>query len=166
MLKKFYFFFIVFSIFISIISTFSNSNNEFIYPTLYTNISSHYGYRILFGKENFHNGIDFLAPEGSTVYPISSGTVVYSDFMLGYGNTIIVSHIGGLKSLYGHLSQKYMEKVGNKVTSNNMIGYVGPKFLSDGRLNGNTTGPHLHITIFGKNGNTQDPLIFKYKKRK
>lgn len=45
------------------------------------------------------------------------------------------------------------------------IGYVGPKYLSDGKLNGYTTGPHLHFTIFLQNGKTTNPLEFSYQEK-
>lgn len=134
------------------------ANSNFIYPTNYTNISSTYGYRILYGSSNFHNGIDFLAPLGSEVYASNSGYVIYSSFLQsGYGNTIIVSHDNGYKTLYCHLSENFIVHNGEYVNKGEIIGYVGPRFLSNGVQNGNTTGPHLHFTVF-VNNNTVDPM--------
>lgn len=128
------------------------SDNSFIYPTKYTDISSNYGNRILYGSSNFHNGIDFLAPEGSEIYASCSGYVEYASFLeSGYGNTIILSHNSGIKTLYCHVSETFIVSVGEYVNKGDIIGYVGPKYLSSGILNGNTTGPHLHFSIFENN---------------
>ena len=125
-----------------------NTNDKYFYPTNYRDISSPFGYRILYGASNYHDGIDFLAPQESEVRAFSSGYISYCSFMQGYGNTIIITHNNGLKSLYGHLSENFIVHEGQYITSNQLIGYVGPKILSSGISNGNTTGPHLHFTIF------------------
>ena len=134
--------------------------SEYIYPTSYISISSYYGNRELYGQANFHTGIDFLAPINSEVLASSSGYVEFASFSNdGYGNTIIISHDNGIKTLYSHLSENFIVSVGQYVSSGEVIGYVGPKYLSNGILNGNTTGPHLHFSIF-VDGNTVDPLEF------
>lgn len=165
MLKNFYFFF---TFFILIISFFSNNNfsNTIYYPSDYTNISSGYGYREINDIKNFHNGIDFLSPEGTNVYAVLPGVVSYVGFLSGYGNSVIILHDNGLKTLYGHLAETFMVNNGKYVNQSEIIGKVGPKYLSNGILNGFTTGPHLHFTIFGNNGDYLNPLDFKYKKRK
>lgn len=133
---------------------------EYIYPTSYISISSYYGNRELYGQANFHTGIDFLAPMNSEVLASTSGYVEFASFSNdGYGNTIIISHDNGIKTLYSHLSENFIVSVGQYVSSGEVIGYVGPKYLSNGILNGNTTGPHLHFSIF-IDGNTVDPLEF------
>lgn len=138
-------------------SNFSISSN-FIYPTKYTDISSFYGNRILYGNENFHNGIDFLAPLGSEIYASASGYVEYASFLEdGFGNTIIISHNSGVKTLYCHISEIFLVKAGDYVLQGDIIGYVGPKYLSNGMQNGNTTGPHLHFSILNNNSYI-DPL--------
>lgn len=153
----FFIFYLILFIFYSN-SKFLKTNNDFIYPTLYIDISSNYGNRILYGNYNFHNGIDFLAPEGSEILATNSGYVEYGSFLEnGYGNTIIISHTSNIKSLYCHTSENYIVNVGDFVSQGEVIGYVGPKYLSNGNLNGNTTGPHLHFSIF-KNNSTIDPL--------
>lgn len=153
---------ILFLIFL-FVSTSSNSfdfSSKYIYPTTYTSISSYYGNRELYGKNNFHTGIDFLAPVNSEVFASASGYIEFASFSNdGYGNTIIIAHNNGVKSLYSHLSESFIVKVGQYVSSGEIIGYVGPKYLSNGILNGNTTGPHLHFSIF-VDGITINPLEF------
>ncbi len=169
MFKKFYSILVFSSIFISIV--FSNSNNSkqdnsYVYPTDTTYISSYYGNRLLFGKQNFHNGIDFPAIRNSKVYASKSGLITFSGYTNGYGICITILHSDGTKSMYGHLSENVIIKVGQKVNQGEIIGYVGPVTLSDGRQNGWTTGPHLHFSIYDRSGNTLDPYQFEYKKSK
>ncbi len=157
LLKKYIFLFLIILILYS--NNFnSQDSSNFIYPTKYTDISSEYGYRILYGNSNFHNGIDFLAPEGSEIYASGSGTIEYASFLKdGYGNTVIISHDLGIKTLYCHISETFVVNVGEYVSKGDIIGYVGPRYLSNGIMNGNTTGPHLHFSVF-ENGNTIDPF--------
>ncbi len=122
-------------------------SSEYIYPTKYTDVSSSFGYRFLFNSANYHDGIDFLAPQGSQVYASNSGYISYASFLSGYGNTIIITHEDNTKTLYGHLAEDYIVETGDYVVQGQLIGYVGPKILSNGMTNGNTTGPHLHFTV-------------------
>lgn len=133
-------------------------NEAYQLPSKITAISCYYGNRELFGKPNFHNGIDFLAPQGSYVYASSSGTVTHSGFLNGYGNCVTILHTNGMKTLYAHLSEQYIIHNGDIVQQGQVIAQVGPKYLSNGILNGWTTGPHLHFSIFDINGNSIDPL--------
>lgn len=165
MFKRFFYFLFTFFLLIPFIGKYP-SKCDLYYPSDYTSISSYYGYRVVNGIYNFHNGVDFLAPQGSSVYSILPGIVSYAGFMEGYGNTVIVTHTNGYKSLYGHLDENFMVKIGIQVNDGQIIAKVGPKYLSNGKLNGFTTGPHLHFTIFDNNGTAIDPLNYTYKKRK
>lgn len=159
-MKKYILFFIFYLFLFSICinNNISYIDDNFIYPTTYTQISSYYGNRILYGNYNFHNGIDFLAPEGSEILATNSGYIEYASFLEnGYGNTIIISHNSNLKSLYCHTSENYVVKVGDFVNKGDIIGFVGPKYLSNGNLNGNTTGPQLHLSRC-KDNTTIDPF--------
>lgn len=169
MYKKFYSILVFSSILISFIFSSSNSNidlQDYIYPTDISYISSYYGYRVLFDKQNFHNGIDFPATENSKIYATKSGTITFCGFTNGYGICITILHLDGTKSMYGHMSEKIIVRVGEKITQGQIIGYVGPKILSNGLQNGWTTGPHLHFSLFDAKGNCLDPSKFEYKKSK
>ncbi|NCN08944.1 MAG: peptidoglycan DD-metalloendopeptidase family protein [Leptospira sp.] len=53
-----------------------------------------------------HKGILFVNPaKTENVVSIDSGKVVAIDYMDGYGNYIIMQHIGGYYSVYGNLSR-------------------------------------------------------------
>lgn len=161
-MKKYTFILIIFCFLFILIQylnfNFFTTSSDFIYPTQYTDISSFYGNRILYEKTNFHNGIDFLAPLESEIYASCSGYVEYASFLEGgFGNTIILSHNLGYKTLYCHISEIFLVKIGDYVSQGDIIGYVGPKYLSNGLQNGNTTGPHLHFSIL-YNNTYVDPL--------
>ncbi len=161
MFKKFFilsFFSVSFlSIFISFTVTPSKIN--FIFPTKTKYISSYYGYREIFGSVSFHNGIDFPVPHMTDVYASMDGTISCVRFLNGYGNTVIISHENGYKTLYSHLDSNFFVKEGQSVYQGQVIAKVGPKYLENGILNGYTTGPHLHFSIFKSDGNTLDPLL-------
>ena len=171
MFKKFYIFFIlslsIFCLFFNLPCNTSTSpttnTNKWYFPIEYKNFSSYYGNRDLFGKRNFHDGLDIPATQGTKIYACHNGVIIHSSFIQGYGNSIIILHDNGYKSLYGHLSENYIVKNGSYVKKGEHIGFVGPKVLSNGNLNGYTTGPHLHFTILLQNGKTIDPLHLEYE---
>ena len=126
------------------------SSDELGYPTEYTAISSYYGFRILSGVSNFHNGVDFLAPQGSNIYAADSGIV---DYVLIRHHC----HDSGISTMYCHTDETFLVNVGDYVQKGQIIGHVGPQYLSSGIMNGNTTGPHLHFMVL-KDGYTVNPL--------
>lgn len=166
MLKKYSFIVALFISLVTFITSFGvSSTNSFIYPSNYTNTSSTFGTRFLFGN-SFHDGIDFLAPQGSEIYATLDGVVTFASFTkTGYGNAIILLHDNGLKTLYGHISEDFIVNVGDYISKGDIIAHVGPKILSNGKLNGNTTGPHLHFSIFDRSGKAINPFDFSYEKR-
>lgn len=90
-----------------------------------------------------HAGVDIGASEGTPVYSISDGKVVYAEWGWngGYGNKVVVQHyINGQNytSLYGHLSSINVN-VGDIVTKDSVIGFVGNT--------GNSYGAHLHLNL-------------------
>jgi murein DD-endopeptidase MepM/ murein hydrolase activator NlpD len=70
--------------------------------------------------------------------------------MGGYGKTIVISHPGGLSTLYGHCSSLLVSN-GATVKAGQLIARVG----STGR----STGNHLHFEV-RRNGTTMNPLKF------
>ena len=115
-------------------------------------ITSNYGWRICpFHGREFHSGIDIVLKSGtygSPVYAIADGVVTRASWYGSYGNCIQVAHGEGYSSLYGHLSG-YNCKNGQYVKKGTVIGYIGST--------GNSTGPHLHFTVF-KNGEITNPF--------
>lgn len=116
----------------------------------HTRISSYYGYRIhpIFKTKKLHTGIDIPAPTGTAIKAASDGTIIYSDWLGGYGKAVMVDHGGGIVTLYGHNSS-LVAKVGQKVKRGDTIAKAGST--------GNSTGPHCHFEV-RKNGAYVDPM--------
>jgi len=134
-------------------------------PLSYKRISSYFGMRFhpIRKKYYFHNGVDFAAAYGTPVEAVADGTVIHVGWKGGhpsvngrkggYGKTVIIRHVNGYKTLYGHLSAYGKGiKVGTKVKQHRIIGYVGSTGLS--------TGNHLHYTIYHY-GKAINPLHLK-----
>lgn len=85
-----------------------------------------------------HTGLDISAPYGRAVHAPADGIVIFAGERTGYGNIIVIDHKFGYTTRYGHLS-KFNVQVGQRVSRNDVIGYVG--------TSGRTTGPHLHFEV-------------------
>ena len=103
-------------------------------------ITSPFGYRThpIFGTTIFHAGIDIGVDYGTPIHAADSGVVVYSGWISGYGNAVIIDHGGGISTLYGH-NQSLAVSEGQSVSKGSVIAYAGST--------GNSTGPHLHFEI-------------------
>lgn len=69
-------------------------------------------------------GIEIRTAEGSAIHAVMQGTVVYADWLKGYGLVIILDHANGFFSLYAHAS-KILTSVGTQVESGQAIGETG-----------------------------------------
>ena len=76
-------------------------------------------------------GIEIRTIGGSPIRTVSSGTVVYADWLKGYGLVVIVDHQNGFYSLYAH-SSKLLVKEGQKVEMGQTIGETGETGLTEG----------------------------------
>ncbi len=115
-------------------------------------ISSGFGSRtnpITFRAE-FHNGIDLPAPRGTGIYAPADGTVSSSGVKGGYGNCVVISHGGGVVTLYGHCDSLHCV-TGQKVKKGDLIARVG--------TTGQSTGNHLHFTIY-EGGTAVNPMSY------
>ena len=129
----------------------------FLWPVKNRYITSGYGWRKdpLYGDRQFHQGIDVRA-DYEWVRASKYGRVSYAGWLGGYGKVVIVSHPGGDRTLYGHLS-KIIVKEGQYVKQGQIIAKSGNT--------GNSTGPHLHFEII-KKGQHVNPYTELKKKRK
>ena len=132
-----------------------SGNGTYIWPTPgYYWVTSEFGgrYHPTTGLWNDHSGIDIGASYGSKVVAIASGRVIQCETNnYWFGNCIRIDHGNGIVSLYGHFMSAPLYSVGEWVEQGATIGYVGST--------GQSTGPHLHITI-KKNGVNVDPLKY------
>ncbi len=96
-----------------------------------------------------HNGVDFAANINDDVLASADGVVeeVYSGSL---GESILVDHNNGFKTLYANLAELQDIKAGDEVKRGDVIGKVGESALADC-----TEGPHLHFEVIsdGKNVN-------------
>ncbi|MFR5025585.1 MAG: M23 family metallopeptidase [Evtepia gabavorous] len=113
-------------------------------------ITSEFGYRFIFGENNFHRGLDIAAAAGTAINAAADGTVIFSGEKGTYGNLVILSHGNGFLTYYAHCS-KLLVQVGDSVTQGQPIAAVG----STGR----STGPHCHFEVRYQN-NPIDPLFY------
>lgn len=112
-------------------------------------VSSSFGHRQIFGKAQFHKGIDLAAPLGAPVYATGPGVVTLAGWVGGYGQLVEINHGAGLVSRYGHNSRLHV-RVGDRVGVRQRIADVG--------CTGRCTGPHVHYEVI-KNGQQIDPSI-------
>lgn len=96
----------------------------------------------------FHAGQDFLAWTGTPVVAARAGQVVWAGPRGSFGNTVVVAHGRGVRTLYAHLSRIDVDLL-DEVAAGTRIGVVG----STGR----STGPHLHFEVRVR-GAAVDPM--------
>lgn len=94
-----------------------------------------------YGKSGFHNGLDFAMPLGTKILAAADGKVIATgnNGRYAYGRWIAVDHGNGIVTMYGHLSSIVKSK-GSSVKEGDTIAKSGNT--------GNSTGPHLHFTVF------------------
>jgi murein DD-endopeptidase MepM/ murein hydrolase activator NlpD len=121
-------------------------------PLRYDHISSRYNLRRrhpILKRIMPHEGIDYSAAPGTTVWAAADGVVSFAGQRGPNGNLVAISHAGGYESYYAHLLRTAHGIVrGAHVRQRQTIGAVG----STGR----STGPHLHFAL-KRNGHLIDP---------
>ena len=120
-------------------------------------ISSGSGYRDdpMGGKEEsqLHKGLDLVGPPRAPVKAAAAGVVAEhwpapNGYYKGhpiYGGLIVIDHLDGTLTLYGHLSTTYVGE-GDRVRAGEIIGRQGNTGVS--------TGEHLHFEVI------VNPLIY------
>jgi murein DD-endopeptidase MepM/ murein hydrolase activator NlpD len=83
-----------------------------------------------------HKGIDLGAPNGTPVFAVLDGTVVYSGLQGNYGNVVVVEHPDYVMTVYAH-NEKNLVSVGDIVKQGQILATVGST--------GNATAPHVHF---------------------
>jgi murein DD-endopeptidase MepM/ murein hydrolase activator NlpD len=119
-----------------------SASGNFLWPTR-GSITQYFGV--------YHSGLDIAYAVGIPIAAADGGYVAYAGWdNTGYGYMILINHGNGFSTLYGHLSQYYVD-AGQPVARGQLIAAMGST--------GNSTGPHLHFEVrYG--GVPQNPLFY------
>jgi murein DD-endopeptidase MepM/ murein hydrolase activator NlpD len=122
-------------------------------PLRYTKVTSGYSlsrFHPILRYSRPHEGIDYAAPEGTPLWSVGDGKVVFAGRQGGFGNLIKVEHAGLFVSYYSHLSRFAPGlTVGQFVRQKQIVGFVGSTGLA--------TGPHVCFRM-QKDGKYVNPL--------
>ena len=101
-----------------------------------------------------HNGIDFTAASGSSVYSILDGKVidVYNNIL--EGSVVVVEHNDGIVSTYGSLDENVLVKEGDSVNRGQELGTISESASAE-----LDAGAHLHFSLTD-DGQKIDPASY------
>jgi len=98
--------------------------------------------------ENFKSGIDIQTDRGEPVRAVSNGKIIYSGWLKGYGNMIIIDHGKNYYTVYAHLEETFKSK-GDVVEIEEVIATAGDA--------GSLSSPGLYFEL-RHHGKPVDPL--------
>lgn len=101
-------------------------------------ISSNFGWRTLFGRNDYHAATDIACAQGTPIYAANSGKVLRAEWHWSYGYYVLIDHGGSISTLYAHCTSLAVS-VGQTVEKGQTIGYVGQT--------GSAYGYHLHLEV-------------------
>jgi len=119
----------------------TTNTSSFIVPCRYKRISSKFTqkrWHPILKRYRAHHGIDYAVSVGTPIKAAYSGKVIFAGHKGGYGNTVVIRHPAGYKTLYAHLSA-FKTHVGKRVKTGDLIALSGNT--------GRSTGPHLHFGL-------------------
>ena len=105
-----------------------------------------------YGKQ--HYGVDIVLKERTPIKAVYDGIVLFSEWTLNYGYTVVIFHKNELISSYKH-NESVKVKTGDFVQTGEIIALSG----NTGEL---TSGPHLHLELWDLQGplNPEDLIKF------
>lgn len=109
------------------------------------NLLARFGGRMPDGRSS--SGVLIGAPAGSTVTAVADGSVVFSEWMTGYGLILIIDHGNGYMSLYAH-NESLLRDAGDRVKRGDALAKVG--------TSGGQGTPALYFEL-RRNGQPVDP---------
>ena len=114
------------------------------------NLLAGFGGRLPDGRRS--DGVLIAAQAGTSVKAVADGTVVFADWMTGYGNILIVDHGNGYMSLYAH-NDGLLRAAGDAVRRGDALATVGssggqeaPALYFELRRNGAPVNPSAWLT--------------------
>ena len=101
-----------------------------------------------------HNGLDIAISAGTPIHAADSGKIIWSGWRTdGLGYCVMIDHLNGLITVYGHQIRQPPVYVGQYVSRGQVIGYIGST--------GHSTGPHVHFMVkVGTGHNYRNPLAY------
>ena len=101
-----------------------------------------------------HDGLDIAAAAGTPVHAAADGTVslVYLDEVMG--NTVVIDHPNGFRTIYSSLAEDIIVHQTDAVQKEQIIGFVGRSSLVESAI-----GYHVHFSI-QQNEQSVDPNAF------
>ncbi|MBA4740097.1 MAG: peptidoglycan DD-metalloendopeptidase family protein [Burkholderiales bacterium] len=100
------------------------------------------------GSEVAWEGVFISSKQGNSVKSIAGGAVVYSDWLRGFGNLVIVDHGKGFYSLYGN-NESIWVREGDQLNAGDQLGTVGNS--------GGHKGPGVYFEV-RRNSKPLNPL--------
>lgn len=110
-------------------------------------VTSEFGWRKLWGMDDFHLGIDLACAANTAIYAANAGKVLESAYHYSYGHYVLIDHGGGKATLYAHMNERWVSS-GDSVKKGQQIGLVG--------TTGSSSGNHLHFEV-REGGSVQNP---------
>jgi septal ring factor EnvC (AmiA/AmiB activator) len=109
------------------------------------NLLAGYGGKLPDGGRS--SGLLIAAPAGTPVKAVADGTVVFADWMNGYGLILIIDHGNGYMSLYAH-NEALLRDAGERVKRGDAVASTG---------NSGSAGPVALYFELRRNGDPVDP---------
>ena len=110
-------------------------------------------YQSTLNRWGTHEAIDFLAEKGEAVFSVQAGTVTGILRDPQWSGVIVVSHDGGVTTMYCGLAWPPIVEIGNKVEAGAHIGAVGSIPIESGDPS------HIHFEMW-INGRAADPALY------
>ena len=97
-------------------------------------------------KNGIHGAVDLNGSLGEAVFAVAGGKVITAGAWGKLGNTVIVDHLDGGYTIYGHLDTVDV-KLSSTVTVGHMLGSIG--YSGNARsLRAKNLPPHLHFAYY------------------
>jgi len=101
-----------------------------------------------FDPSKGHFGVDYGVKKNTPVFATAGGIVIFSDYTIDYGYTLIIQHNENYISIYKHC-ESLLKRERDIVTQGELIALSG-------NTGTKTSGPHLHFEIW-QNGKPINP---------
>lgn len=96
-----------------------------------------------FAPSTGHNGVDIVIEEGTRIFNIAEGNVVFSDWTQNSGYMVIIAHENNFYSIYKH-NKVNLVKSGDKIIKGGLVALSGAS-------GAHADGPHLHFELWKGN---------------